>query len=579
MYLLVTPVDQVFVALVLLVLPVLALRYASGQLTQMLALWKLYLLLSAAVTAGFALLARLFARPVMHAIYGGKFDGVAPLLGTLAFLCIIMGVGNAMNAALKAMERPNMVFYAYLASGTTTFLAGIPLVRHYGLAGAVYGMLVSGGVYTVVMGVCLQYVVKTVRSFEKSHDGAPNPQDLEDQRSERTIQHASRGGRKRIAIVQGVLTEYRLPVFLEMAERCDIDLVYSSTTPESGYRGAAPQPAPGVRYFHTVAVAPFGARVGMLQWGLAKYILRERPDAILTCCNSRYLSFWTMLALGRLCGIPVHVHGHGMYKKGQINPAYRLMTNTMLRMITSYIAYAPVVGDSFSTFGFDMGKVAVAENSLVNRFPVRPEEKTGGENGILFIGRLRSDSGLDLLIRVIDRIRAQDAIPLTLHIIGEGKGGGKKAGEAKPALQNDPAAASWIHRYGECYDPQRIREISLQCCSGCYPGNAGLSVVHLMSLSLPIVTHDDMRSHGPEPSFIEDGVHGVLFDHSNREESLYRALTSLIRDRAQLSRMQHAAFAEYQRISHPSLAARLWSIVDADTPLGSQEFAVTRSQA
>ena len=58
-----------------------------------------------------------------------------------------------MNAALKAMEKPQAVFYSYVASGTATFLVGLPLIIHFGLRGAVYGMLASAGVYTLALGI------------------------------------------------------------------------------------------------------------------------------------------------------------------------------------------------------------------------------------------------------------------------------------------------------------------------------------------------------------------------------------------------------------------------------------------
>ncbi len=64
-----------------------------------------------------------------------------------------MALGNTMNDALKAIEKPEFVFYAYLCSGAATFLGGIPLVIHFGLRGAVYGMLLSAGTYTAALAV------------------------------------------------------------------------------------------------------------------------------------------------------------------------------------------------------------------------------------------------------------------------------------------------------------------------------------------------------------------------------------------------------------------------------------------
>lgn len=152
MYNVVTPAEQLFGAVTLLVLPILSQRYATRQMAGVVPLWKGYCAGWFIVTGAFAGLVNIFARPLMHALYNGKFDDLASLVGILAVLPVVMGVGNTMNAALKAIEKPQAVFYAYIASGMATVLVGIPLVIHLGLRGAVYGMLVSGGAYTLALG-------------------------------------------------------------------------------------------------------------------------------------------------------------------------------------------------------------------------------------------------------------------------------------------------------------------------------------------------------------------------------------------------------------------------------------------
>jgi len=98
---------------------------------------------------------------VMHVLYAGQFDDVAPLLGMLALLPVVMSIGNSMNAALKAMEKPNLVFYAYVCSGSTTVLLGAPLVTRFGLQGTVYGLLLSAAVYTVSLTAFLLWMVSS----------------------------------------------------------------------------------------------------------------------------------------------------------------------------------------------------------------------------------------------------------------------------------------------------------------------------------------------------------------------------------------------------------------------------------
>jgi O-antigen/teichoic acid export membrane protein len=155
MYNLVAPVDQVLIAMSFLVLPMMSRRAASRGVAGLLPVWKAYCAGALPITGGFAACVNLFGRPVMHFLYAGKFDDVAPLLGMLALLPVVMAIGNTMNDTLKALEKPKLVFYAYLCSGSTTIVLGAPLVTRFGLRGVVYGMLLSATAYTVALAVAL----------------------------------------------------------------------------------------------------------------------------------------------------------------------------------------------------------------------------------------------------------------------------------------------------------------------------------------------------------------------------------------------------------------------------------------
>jgi O-antigen/teichoic acid export membrane protein len=148
MYLLITPMDQVFIALSFLMLPALSTRYALRDVRGFLSLCKRYVLGTLGITGTFAIAIRILGKPMIHNLYAGKYDGLAPFLFVLALLPVLMGVAAAINNAVIATEKPKLTFFAYVCGGATTILGGIPLVMHFGLWGAVYGMLLSGAVYT-----------------------------------------------------------------------------------------------------------------------------------------------------------------------------------------------------------------------------------------------------------------------------------------------------------------------------------------------------------------------------------------------------------------------------------------------
>jgi O-antigen/teichoic acid export membrane protein len=159
MYNLVMPVDQVFIAMCFLVLPIMAGHYAMKRMDHLLSLWKRFGLAILAGNALFALGMLLWGKQLMHVMYAGKFDGLSSLLLTLALLPLLMTAGNTMAQALNAAERPKLVFYGFLSSGAATFLLGIPLVIHFGLRGAVYGMLLSGVTFSVAIGIGFLFTV------------------------------------------------------------------------------------------------------------------------------------------------------------------------------------------------------------------------------------------------------------------------------------------------------------------------------------------------------------------------------------------------------------------------------------
>lgn len=358
---------------------------------------------------------------------------------------------------------------------------------------------------------------------------------------------------EKLAVIQPHLTNASQEMFLELSQHCALDLVVSPAPAGSGFAVAPLPGSPRIRLFSGPTFMPLGKNFGWIQWSAVKYMLRQRPGAVLVNANPRYLTFWMTLLWAKVRGIPAYAHGHGFYRRGRIGGAYRMMMRVMLELLTSYVCYAPIVREAFLENGFSGAKLTVAHNSLINRFPVRPREKTGEERGILFIGRLRAGNRLELLMRVLERIRREDGLPLELHVIGDG--------EQREGLEARARDWPWVRFHGASYDGGEIRRISLACFAGCYPGIAGLSVIHMMSLSLPVVTHNDLRGHGPEPSFIRDGVNGLLFDHNRPEASLYGAVRRLALDRDRVAGMRENAFQDYHALANPSLAARFWAIM------------------
>ena len=299
---------------------------------------------------------------------------------------------------------------------------------------------------------------------------------------------------KKICIIQPILTSYRLPVFIEMAKHCYLTVVYSASSNIGQGFGNLLQISEikEIQWIEVPTLSLLGEKVGMYQRGIISLLQKIRPDAIVLFSNLRYLSFWTTLLWCNTHNLPVFLHGHGLCKKSKVGIFWKLTYRVVLKLSSSYICYTSSVAESLMNCGLPSNKIVIAENSLVNSYPVLPDEKDGSENGILFIGRLRPGCGLDYLIKVIDRLHRAGQQEINLHIIGNGV----EYDNFYQMCKNMP----WVHFYGECYNEKKISEISRKCRVGCYPGNAGLSVVHMFSLSLPPITHNNMMVQGPPVS-------------------------------------------------------------------------------
>jgi O-antigen/teichoic acid export membrane protein len=164
MYILVGPVDQVFIAISYIIVPALAAHYASHRMKSFFSLWRRFTLATIVVTGLFALAVRITGRSVVHFLYGGKYDDLVPYFFALGFLPLIMWIGTTMAQAFYGAEKPKFVFWAYVGSGAATICLGIPLVTHFALWGAVYGMLLSSAAYTMVLATTFFWTFRPLRS-------------------------------------------------------------------------------------------------------------------------------------------------------------------------------------------------------------------------------------------------------------------------------------------------------------------------------------------------------------------------------------------------------------------------------
>jgi len=103
--------------------------------------------------------------------------------------------------------------------------------------------------------------------------------------------------------------------------------------------------------------------------------------------------------------------------------------------------------------------------------------------------------------------------------------------------------------------------LSKDCKVGVYPGDAGLSIVHYMSLSLVPIVHSDLTKHmGPEPSYIKDNENGLMFIR-NDKDSLADIIKKVLINKELTKKLSKNAFNTYLVLNSPTMAEKLINIM------------------
>jgi O-antigen/teichoic acid export membrane protein len=122
---------------------------------------KLSSILFVSGSAAYMALLWVFRFHIFHSLYGNKFSAYDswPLLA-VGLIPIAQSIPNVVGAALGAIERPKLGFWADSWSALCALVVGIPLAFWLGVGGALLGIALS---YTV-MGILTQvFYTRSIR--------------------------------------------------------------------------------------------------------------------------------------------------------------------------------------------------------------------------------------------------------------------------------------------------------------------------------------------------------------------------------------------------------------------------------
>jgi glycosyltransferase involved in cell wall biosynthesis len=84
-----------------------------------------------------------------------------------------------------------------------------------------------------------------------------------------------------------------------------------------------------------------------------------------------------------------------------------------------------------------------------------------------------------------------------------------------------------VRLLGSIYEEHELAPWYLTADVFCYPANIGLSIIHAMAYDLPVITHDNLRYHGPEIEILKNHLNGIFYKY-NDDISLLKALEAIL---------------------------------------------------
>jgi glycosyltransferase involved in cell wall biosynthesis len=318
---------------------------------------------------------------------------------------------------------------------------------------------------------------------------------------------------KKIAFIQPIITSYRVEFFRQLSKRYDLDVVACKPNKKEG--------------FNTAESYPFNTLTSFIKFKFGRFfyqtgLLKLKHPVILSYGNLNNIALWLLLLKSSLfTGQKVILHGQGLYNGAGF--VKRLMYKAALSLADAYVCYNAFSRDeTIKVLPLFKMKLHYASNTLFLNTSLSEKELTDNSErkDILYVGRLRNDCGLDLLIEALQQLKSNSNNNIRLKVIGEG--------ELFEEYKKKYCRYNNIVFLGAIYEEEEILKVSKTCFCGIYPGDAGLSVVHYMSMGLPIIVHDSFNLHmGPEPAYVKEGQCGVFFERNNAL-SMARAIDDLV---------------------------------------------------
>ena len=111
-----------------------------------------------------------FHDQIIGLVYAGRFGEHAALLWLVGLIPVAVSIDSILHAQLRAVERPDRLFYGSAASSAVLVIVGLPMLAMWGLAGILYAVLLCYVVQGIVLWLVGRKIIQAACRADETED-------------------------------------------------------------------------------------------------------------------------------------------------------------------------------------------------------------------------------------------------------------------------------------------------------------------------------------------------------------------------------------------------------------------------
>jgi O-antigen/teichoic acid export membrane protein len=143
------PMTQVITAIGVLMLPILSAEFLAGGPGRLRRKGAWVVVMLVGVAALYELVLLIVAAPVVHIVYGGKFDQVAWLIPIQGLVPFFAALAQGYSLNLRALQKPQHYLIASLVATPVGIISALLFIQMWGLRGAALSSVLAAAAFAL----------------------------------------------------------------------------------------------------------------------------------------------------------------------------------------------------------------------------------------------------------------------------------------------------------------------------------------------------------------------------------------------------------------------------------------------